>query len=344
MSLGDDFVINSTEEDGEALAFSVDNKVFGLRETFYMSDADGNTVYKIMERNCPNHRVVIYDGDDERVAVIRKRGDGKYFARIDDERDIVVEGDVESGGLIFQNLGGLNVARMTDAWLFALTDMKQIDIREDQDEPLLMAVATACQFLASDDGDDDDDDEEEVSRAVMFSSAYLMRNAWLGIGDDFVINRLGGEDVAWQVNHKPIRRTQCYHLENEDGDTTKTIRERLRPNHRMIIEDADGEKIATVRKRGDGAYWCRVDDERDIFCRGEGADGLLELENIGGLNVASLTPADAKLFPDGDGFNMVRVRPDQEEDLIMSVLVAVQYLVEDEGDDDSDGESEDEEE
>lgn len=345
MSLGDDFVINSTEEDGEALAFSVDNKILNLRETYHMSDAEGNIIYKIMERNIPNKRVIIYDDAEEKVAVVRKRGDGSYWAHIDDERDIIVEGDAESGtGLIFKNLGGLNIARMTDAWLFSLADMKQMDIRADQDDSLLMAVATACQYLAGDDGDDDDDDEEQVGMAaIMFAGAYLLRNAWLGIGDDFVVNKIGGEDVGWYVNHKAFRRRQRYHLENEDGDTILTIRERTNPRHRMIIEDADGEKVAVVRKRGDGTYWCHVDDDRDIFAEGDGAEGRLELSNIGGLNVASLAPSEASLFPDGDGFNMVRIRPDQEEDLIIAVLVAVQYLTEDDGDDESDGESEGEE-
>lgn len=345
MSLGDDFVINSTDEDGEGVAYSVNNKILHLRETYHMEDADGNTVYKIMERNCPNNRVVIYDDDEEKVAVVRKRGDGTYWAAVDEERDLFVSGDVESGGMTFSNVGGLNVARMTDAWLFAIADMQQIDIRADQEDSLIMAVAVACQYLVGDDGDDDDDDEELIGLgAILFSSAYLLRNAWLSIGDDFVINKIGGEDVGWYVNHRAARLRQYYHLENEEGDTILKIRERMEPRHRMIIEDPDGGKVAVVRKRGDGSYWCHVDDERDIFAEGDAADNNLELSNIGGLNVASMSPADCKLFPDGDGFNMVKVRPDQEEDMIMALLVSVQYLVEDEGDDESDGESSEDEE
>mmetsp|Transcript_16847 Transcript_16847/g.31513 ORF Transcript_16847/g.31513 Transcript_16847/m.31513 type:complete len:357 (-) Transcript_16847:115-1185(-) len=341
MSLGDDFVFNSTEEDGEGVAFTVDNKILHLRETYYMGDADGNTLYKIMERNIPNHRVVIYDDDEEKVAVVRKRGDGTYWAHVDDERDLFVSGDVESGDMTFSNVGGLNVARMTDAWLFAIGDMKQIDIRADQEDSLILAVTVACQYLAGDEGDDDDDDEEQIGLgAILFASAYLLRNAWLSIGDDFVINKIGGEDVGWYVNHKALRLRQYYHLENEDGDTILKIRERVAPRHRMIIEDPDGEKVAVVRKRGDGSYWCHVDDERDIFAEGDASENKLELSNLLGLNVASMSEADLKLFPDGDGFNMVRVRGDQEEDLIMALLVAVQYLVDDEGDDESDGESE----
>uniref|UniRef100_A0A7S4J487 Uncharacterized protein n=1 Tax=Odontella aurita TaxID=265563 RepID=A0A7S4J487_9STRA len=341
LSLGDDFVINSTEEDGEGVAYSVDNKILHLRETYHMSDADGTNIYKIMERNIPNHRVVIYDDDEEKVAVVRKRGDGTYWAHVDDERDLFVEGDAEGGvGLTFSNVGGLNVARMTDAWLFALADMRQIDIRADQEDSLILAVTVAVQYLAGDEGDDDDDDEDRIGLgSILFASAYLFRNAWLSIGDDFVINKIGGEDVGWYVNHKALRIRQYYHLENEDGDTLLKIRERHNPRHRMIIEDDGGDKVAVVRKRGDGTYWCHVDDERDIFAEGDASENKLELSNIGGLNVASMSEADLKIFPDGDGFNMVRVRPDQEEDLIMALLVSVQYLVDDEGDDDSDGES-----
>ena len=45
-------------------------------------------------------------------------------------------------------MGGLNVARMTEAWLFSITDMFQIDIRADQEDALIMAVMTAVQYLA----------------------------------------------------------------------------------------------------------------------------------------------------------------------------------------------------
>lgn len=159
MTLGDDFVINSTDEDGEGVAYSVDNKALRLRETYCMSDADGNTIYKIMERNVPNHRVFIYDDDEEKVAVVRKRSDQTYWARVDDERDLFASGDAESGRLTFSNVGGLNVARMTEAWLFSVADMHQIDIRADQEDSLVMAMAVACQYLAGDDGDDDDDEE-----------------------------------------------------------------------------------------------------------------------------------------------------------------------------------------
>lgn len=41
LSLGDDFVINSTDEDGEGVAYTVDNKILRLRETYHFNDADG---------------------------------------------------------------------------------------------------------------------------------------------------------------------------------------------------------------------------------------------------------------------------------------------------------------
>merc|ERR1740120_470065 len=106
----------------------------------------------------------------------------------------------------------------------------------------------------------------------------------------------------------------------------------------MIVEDAGGDKVAVVRKRGDGTYWAHVDDERDIFAEGDAAESSLTLTNIGGLPVAKLCPSNLKLFPDGDGFNMVLVRPDQEEDLIMALLVAVQFLVDDEEEDEDEDE------
>jgi len=344
LSLGDDFVINSTDEDGEGLAFSVDNKVLRLRETYFFNDADGEPVYKIMERNVPNHRVCIYDADEEKVAVVRKRGDGTYWAHVDDERDVFVEGNGESGDLLFSNIGGLNVAKMSEAWLFSLREMKQIDIRADQEDSLILAVAVAVQYLQGDEGDDDDDDDDMIGLgALVFSNAYLFRSAWLSIGDDYVINTLGGDDVGWYVNNKVLRIRQYYEL-NKDGDGIYNIRERLKPRHRMVIEDLGGDKVAVVRKRGDGTYWAHVDDDRDIFAEGDASEGTLSLTNIGGLPVAKLCPSDVKLFPNGEGFNMVLVRPDQEEDLIMALLVAIQYLVEDEGDDEEDGDDEEEEE
>lgn len=340
MTLGDDFVINSTEDDGEGVAYSINNKLLHLRETYHFEDPDGNVLYKIMERNVPNHRVVIYDDDEERVAVVRKRGDGTYWAMVDGDRDLFVSGDVETGGVLFSNVGGLNVARMTEAWLFAIQDMFQIDIRADQEDSLIMAVMTAVQYLAGDEGDDDDDDEERIGlAAIAFANAYLFRSVWLSIGDDFTINKIGGEDVGWYVNHKALRIRQFYHIENEDGELVYKIRERLAPNHRIVVEDADGGKVGVIRKRGDGSYWCHVDDDRDIFAEGDATEGKLELSNIGGLNVAKMTDANMKIFPDAVDMKMVLVRGDQDEALIMALLVGVQYLHEDEGDVDDDEDS-----
>jgi len=344
LTLGDDFVINSTDEDGEGIAYSINNKILHLRETYHFEDPDGEVIYKIMERNVPNHRVVIYDADEEKVAVVRKRGDGTFWAHVDDERDIFVSGEPEDGGLLFSNVGGLNIARMTDAWLFSIADMKQIDIRADQEDALIMAVMTAVQYLAGDEGDDDDDDDDMVGiGAIMFAGAYLFRNAWLSIGDDFTINKIGDE-VGWYVNNKAFRLRQMYHLENEDGDTVYKIRERNAPRHRIVIEDGDGEKVGVVRKRGDGSYWCHVDDERDIFAHGDATEGKLELSNVGGLNVASMREADLKIFPDAFDMKMALVRGDQDDALIMALIVGLQYLHEDEGDDEEDDEEEEEEE
>lgn len=204
-----------------------------------------------------------------------------------------------------------------------------------------MAVMTAVQYLAGDDGDDDDDDEGMIGlAAIAFANAYVFRSVWLSIGDDFVINKVGGEDIGWYVNHKAIRIRQFYHIETEDGELVYKIRERLRPNHRIVVEDADGEKVGVIRKRGDGSYWCHIDDDRDIFANGDATDGKLELSNIGGLNVAKMTDANLKLFPDCIDMKMVLVRADQDEGLIMAMLVGLQYLHEDEGDDDDDEDSE----
>jgi len=347
MTLGDDFVINSTDDDGEGMAFQVTQKILRLRQTYFMEDADGNEIYKIMERNVPNHRVCIY-AEDDRVAVVRKRGDGSYWAHVDDERDLFINGDIESGGVLVSNIGGLNVARLTEAWLFSITDMYQCDIRADQDDALIMAVITAVQYLAGDDGDDDDDDPDMIGPlgAVLFSNAFLMRKAWLTIGDDFVINGIGGEDLAFQVTEKVLRIRQMYHLENADGELVHVIRERMRPNHRVVIEDGEGGRVAVVRKRGDGSYWTHVDDDRDIFVTGEASEGVMELSNIGGLNVGQLRPASMmeSIFPNAPDMHAVRVRADQDEALILATMIAVMYLHEDEGDDDEDGEEEEEEE
>lgn len=99
------------------------------------------------------------------------------------------------------------------------------------------------------------------------------------------------------------------------------------------------EEKLVIRKRGDGSYWCHVDDDRDIFAEGDATEGKLELSNIGGLNVARMTDANMKIFPDAVDMKMVLVREDQDEALIMALLVGVQYLHEDQGDDDDDEDS-----
>ena len=143
------------------------------------------------------------------------------------------------------------------------------------------------QYLAGDEVDVDDDDEKSVGlAAIAFANACLFRSVRLSIEHDFTIDKIGGEHVDWHANYKTFRTIQSCHVENEHGELACKIRDRLAPNHRIVVEDADGGKVGVIPKRGDGSHWCHADDDRDTFAEGDATEWKhFAINKIGGEHI-----------------------------------------------------------
>jgi len=87
---------------------------------------------------------------------------------------------------------------------------------------------------------------------------FAMKEKLLAIGDDFQINqvkrRRGKGTPAYFVNNKKFRMRSTFHLqESRHGPTLYTIQERkMRMRDSMAIEDADGHKVAEIKKKAIG--------------------------------------------------------------------------------------------
>uniref|UniRef100_A0A7S4EMU6 Tubby C-terminal domain-containing protein n=1 Tax=Pseudo-nitzschia australis TaxID=44445 RepID=A0A7S4EMU6_9STRA len=84
---------------------------------------------------------------------------------------------------------------------------------------------------------------------------FCMREKLLAFGDSFTINRVTRRHQrgrpAYFANNKVLRMRETFHLQSSrNGSTLYTIQERkLRVRDSMAIEDADGQKIAEIKKK-----------------------------------------------------------------------------------------------
>lgn len=100
---------------------------------------------------------------------------------------------------------------------------------------------------------------------------FAMREKLLAFGDSFTINRVTRRHQrgkpAYYANNKVFRLRETFHLQSSrSGPTLYTIQDRkLRLRDSMAIEDADGRKVAEIKKRAVGI----VRDNFVVKIRGE---------------------------------------------------------------------------
>ncbi|CAB9501803.1 Pfam:DUF567 [Seminavis robusta] len=107
---------------------------------------------------------------------------------------------------------------------------------------------------------------------------YAMREKLLlGLGDDFNINKMhrrrGMGETAFIANNKVLRLRETFNLQTSDHETLYQIQERkLRARDAMAIEDADGNKVAEIKKKVLGLlrdnFVVKVRDDTDWAIKG----------------------------------------------------------------------------
>lgn len=152
MSIGDDFWIEN--EEGERV-YKVDGKALRLRKTLIFEDIKGNKLAKIQERLLPiKETMVVEDEDGNQLAVIKKG----LIAPLGDHWSVNVRGgpDLDVQGNILDHEYSImerrkKIADVSKKWL-SLTDTYGVEIAEEQNDILILAIAIAIDMMSHDGG------------------------------------------------------------------------------------------------------------------------------------------------------------------------------------------------
>lgn len=151
MSIGDDFWI----EDGDGKrVFKIDGKALRLRKTLIFEDMAGNKLAKIQERLLAiKDTMAVEDAEGNQMAVIKKGliaplGD-HWTVKVRNGPDLDVQGNIlDLEYSIMQRRK--KVAEVSKKWL-SMTDTYGVEIDDDQNDVLILAVAIAIDMMAHDD-------------------------------------------------------------------------------------------------------------------------------------------------------------------------------------------------
>jgi uncharacterized protein YxjI len=152
MSIGDDFWIENGE--GERV-YKVDGKALRLRKTLIFEDIKGNKLAKIQERLLPiKETMVVEDGEGNQLAVIKKG----LIAPLGDHWSVNVRGgpDLDVQGNILDHEYSImerrkKIADVSKKWL-SLTDTYGVEVAEEQNDILILAIAIAIDMMSHDGG------------------------------------------------------------------------------------------------------------------------------------------------------------------------------------------------
>jgi uncharacterized protein YxjI len=153
LSIGDDFWIENQE--GER-AFKVDGKALRLRKTLFFEDLKGNRLARIQERLLSiKDTMVVEDADGNQLAVIKKGliaplGD-HWTVNVRSGPDLDVQGNILDHEYSIMERRN-KVAEVSKKWL-SLTDTYGVEIAEEQNDILILAIAIAIDMMAHDGGE-----------------------------------------------------------------------------------------------------------------------------------------------------------------------------------------------
>jgi uncharacterized protein YxjI len=149
-SIGDDFWIENQE--GQRV-FKVDGKALRLRKTLIFEDINGTNLAKIQERLLTiRDTMAIEDVDGRQMAVIKKG----IVAPLGDHWKVTVRGgpDLDVQGNILDLEYSImqrrrKIAEVSKKWI-SLADTYSVEIDDEQNDILILAVAIAIDMMAHD--------------------------------------------------------------------------------------------------------------------------------------------------------------------------------------------------
>jgi len=145
MAIGDDFWI---EDDDGHKVYKVNGKALRMRDTFILEDANGNEVSKIQEKKLSVRDKMTIERGDVR-ATVHKRLIGirdHYIIEVDGGEDLKAHGNIVNHEYEIERDGD-TVAEVSKKW-FRIRDSYGIHLAEDQDVPLILAIAVCVDAMA----------------------------------------------------------------------------------------------------------------------------------------------------------------------------------------------------
>jgi len=146
MSIGDDYWI---EDESGNKAFKVDGKALRARNTWVLEDANGREVATIREHKLGRDKVKIDLGGRE--AVVKKAIVGlrdRFHVEVELGKDLKVHGNIVDHEYKIERDGD-KIGEVSKKW-FRLRDTYGVEIEDDEDTVLLLAVTVAVDALAHD--------------------------------------------------------------------------------------------------------------------------------------------------------------------------------------------------
>jgi uncharacterized protein YxjI len=149
IAIGDDYWI---EDDSGARAFKVNGKALRLRDTWVLEDADGRELATIKEKKLSVRDKITIDLGN-RKATVKKALVGirdRFHVEVDRGKDLKVHGNIVDHEYEIERDGD-TIAEISKKW-FRIRDTYGVEVRDETDTVLLLAVTVAVDALAHDVG------------------------------------------------------------------------------------------------------------------------------------------------------------------------------------------------
>lgn len=148
ISIGDDFWIEN--ESGQRV-FRVDGKILRISKTYVFEDMAGNTLCRIKEQLLTiRDKMEIEDAEGRQLAVVMKALISplrdRWMVKIRNGPDLDVQGDILDHEYAVRQ-GRHQIAEVSKKW-FRLTDTYGVEIADDQNDVLILAVAVAMDSMS----------------------------------------------------------------------------------------------------------------------------------------------------------------------------------------------------
>ena len=145
LSIGDDYEIEN--ERGERV-FKLDGKALRIRKTFILESPSGDELFKIQEKKLSVRDKMTIERGSTR-AVVHKRLIGirdHYVIEVDGGEDLKAHGNIVDHEYEIERDGD-TVAQVSKKW-FRVRDSYGVQLAEDQDVPLILAITVCVDAMA----------------------------------------------------------------------------------------------------------------------------------------------------------------------------------------------------